>query len=72
MSLPPLNAVRAFEAVGRRGSVKQAAEELFVTSGAVSRQLALLEEHLGTALFKRSQVVSRNNFKSPLYSAMNR
>lgn len=54
MSLPPLNAVRAFEAVGRRGSVKQAAEELFVTSGAVSRQLALLEEHLGTALFKRS------------------
>ncbi|MBN9409853.1 MAG: transcriptional regulator GcvA [Burkholderiales bacterium] len=54
MSLPPLNAVRAFEAVGRRGSVKQAAEELHVTPGAVSRQLALLEEHLGAALFKRS------------------
>ena len=54
MSLPPLNAVRAFEAVGRRGSVKLAAEELFVTPGAVSRQLALLEEHLGMSLFKRS------------------
>jgi ATP-dependent Lon protease len=37
MSLPPLNALRVFEAVGRRGSVKQAAEELFVTPGAVSR-----------------------------------
>ena len=54
MSLPPLNAVRAFEAVGRRGSVKQAAEELFVTPGAVSRQLALLEEHMGVSLFRRS------------------
>lgn len=54
MSLPPLNAVRAFEAVGRRGSVKQAAEELSVTPGAVSRQLGLLEEHLGISLFKRS------------------
>lgn len=54
MSLPPLNAVRVFEAVGRRGSVKQAAAELFVTPGAVSRQLALLEEHLGTPLFTRS------------------
>ena len=54
MSLPPLNAVRAFEAVGRRGSVKQAAQELFVTPGAVSRQLTLLEEHLGTSLFERS------------------
>lgn len=54
MSLPPLNAVRAFEAVGRRGSVKLAAEELSVTPGAVSRQLGLLEEHLGISLFKRS------------------
>jgi LysR family glycine cleavage system transcriptional activator len=54
MSLPPLNALRVFEAVGRRGSVKQAADELFVTPGAVSRQLALLEGHLGTPLFTRS------------------
>lgn len=54
MSLPPLNAVRAFEAVGRHGSVKQAAQELFVTPGAVSRQLALLEEHLDMSLFDRS------------------
>lgn len=48
-----MNAVRAFEAVGRRGSVKLAAEELFVTPGAVSRQLALLEEFLDVPLFER-------------------
>ena len=54
MSLPPLNAVRAFEAVGRLGSVKLAAQELFVTPGAVSRQLAMLEEFVGVALFVRS------------------
>jgi len=53
MSLPPLNAVRAFEAVGRRGSVTLAADELSVTPGAVSRQLALLEEFLGVPLFTR-------------------
>jgi len=49
--LPPLNALRAFEAAARLNSVSQAAEQLHVTHGAVSRQLKLLEEHLGTALF---------------------
>jgi LysR family transcriptional regulator, glycine cleavage system transcriptional activator len=52
--LPPLNAVRAFEAAARRGSFKDAATELGVTHGAVSRQIQLLEEWLGApALFRR-------------------
>lgn len=46
-SLPPLNAVRAFEAAARHGSLKQAGAELGVTQGAVSRQIGLLEEWLG-------------------------
>jgi LysR family glycine cleavage system transcriptional activator len=52
--LPPLNAVRAFEAAARRGSFKDAAAELGVTHGAISRQIHLLEEWLGApALFRR-------------------
>jgi LysR family transcriptional regulator, glycine cleavage system transcriptional activator len=51
--LPPLNAVRAFEAVGRHLSMTVAAEELHVTPGAISRQIQLLEEHLGTPLVVR-------------------
>jgi len=49
--LPPLNALRAFEAAARLNSVSQAAEALHVTHGAVSRQIKVLEEHLGVALF---------------------
>lgn len=51
--LPPLNALRAFEATARLESVTRAAEELHVTHGAVSRQLRQLEESLGAALFVR-------------------
>ncbi|HEY0502012.1 MAG TPA: LysR family transcriptional regulator [Lysobacter sp.] len=51
--LPPLNALRAFEAVARLGSVTRAAEELHVTHGAVSRHLKSLEDTLGTPLFLR-------------------
>ncbi|MDR2305624.1 MAG: LysR family transcriptional regulator [Paucimonas sp.] len=49
--LPPLNALRAFEATARLNSVSQAAEALHVTHGAVSRQIKVLEEHLGVVLF---------------------
>jgi DNA-binding transcriptional LysR family regulator len=49
--LPPLNALRAFEAAARLQSVSQAAAELNVTHGAVSRQIRLLEDDLGLALF---------------------
>lgn len=51
--LPPLNALRAFEAVARLHSVTRAASELHVTHGAVSRQLRLLEENAGRPLFNR-------------------
>ncbi len=52
-NLPPLNAVRAFEAAARLGSLAAAAAELHVTHGAVSRQVKALEDALGTALFIR-------------------
>src|SRR3954452_5487998 len=52
--LPPLNAIKAFEAAARLGSFTRAAEELSVTHGAVSRQIRLLEEWLGTSLFLRT------------------
>lgn len=51
--LPPLNALRAFEATARHLSVKNAAQELRVTPGAVSQMLKALELHLGVALFQR-------------------
>ena len=52
-TLPPLNALRAFEAAGRLGSFKEAAAELHVTHGAISQQVRLLEEWLGSPLFER-------------------
>jgi DNA-binding transcriptional LysR family regulator len=51
--LPPLNALRAFEASARHGSFVGAAEELHVTQGAISRHVKLLEEHLKVPLFRR-------------------
>jgi DNA-binding transcriptional LysR family regulator len=51
--LPSLNGLRAFEAAGRHGSFKAAAEELNVTQTAVSHMVRLLEDHLGFALFRR-------------------
>jgi len=53
--LPPLNALRAFEAVARLGGVQKAGEELFVTHGAISRHIKQLEAWLGVALFDRSR-----------------
>ncbi|MEX2617313.1 MAG: LysR substrate-binding domain-containing protein [Alphaproteobacteria bacterium] len=49
----PLNAVRAFESAARLLSFTRAAQELGVTQGAVSRQVATLENHLGQKLFQR-------------------
>lgn len=51
--LPPLNALRAFEAAARLQSVSRAAEELHVTHGAISRQIRVLEEQLGLGLFDK-------------------
>ncbi|WP_033070273.1 LysR substrate-binding domain-containing protein [Thalassospira australica] len=51
---PPLNALRAFEAAARLGSFARAAEELSVTAGAISQQVANLESCLGIRLFERN------------------
>lgn len=51
--LPPLGALHAFEAAARHLSFKAAADELHVTPGAISQQIKLLEERLGTPLFRR-------------------
>jgi LysR family glycine cleavage system transcriptional activator len=51
--LPPLNALRAFEAAARHLSFKQAADELAVTPTAVSHQVRGLEDYLGFPLFRR-------------------
>jgi LysR family glycine cleavage system transcriptional activator len=52
--LPPLNALRAFEAAARHESFTRAAAELFVTQGAVSHQVKALETELGVRLFNRA------------------
>lgn len=52
-NLPPLNALRSFEAAARLSSFSAAADELAVTPGAISRQIAKLEEFLGANLFSR-------------------
>ncbi len=51
--LPPLNAIRAFEAAARHLSFTKAAKELFVTQAAVSHQIKALETALGVQLFRR-------------------
>lgn len=52
--LPPLNALRSFEAAARLGSFSKAADEIFVTHGAVSRAVRQLEDDLGQPLFRRT------------------
>ena len=51
--LPSLDFLRGFEAAGRRLSFTLAAEELFLTQSALSRQIKALEDALGVALFER-------------------
>jgi len=53
-SLPPLNALRAFEAAARHLSLSLAAAELNVTPAAISHQVRLLEDHIGLAVFERN------------------
>jgi LysR family transcriptional regulator, glycine cleavage system transcriptional activator len=52
--IPPLNALRAFEAAGRHLSITKAADELCVTVAAVSHQVKTLEDYLGVRLFRRT------------------
>ena len=51
--LPPLTALRAFEAAARHGNFVKAAAELGVTAGAISQHIKGLEERLGLVLFRR-------------------
>lgn len=53
-TLPPLNALRAFESAARLGSFVAAAEELHVTQPAIGRHVKALEDNLGTQLFQRT------------------
>ena len=52
--LPPLNALRVFEAAARHLSFKEAAAELSITQAAVSHQIKTLEDYLGVELFRRA------------------
>jgi DNA-binding transcriptional LysR family regulator len=52
-NLPPLDLIQGFEAAARTLSFTKAAEELFITQSAVSRQIRALEDHLGVTLFER-------------------
>src|SRR5215211_4731695 len=52
--IPPFAALRAFEALARRGSLHAAGEELGISAGAISHQLKSLEDHLGAKLLTRN------------------
>lgn len=56
--LPPLNALRAFEAAARQRSFARAAEELHVTPAAISQQIRQLEEYLSLVLFRRGKEIT--------------
>ncbi|MFM0635594.1 LysR substrate-binding domain-containing protein [Paraburkholderia metrosideri] len=66
--IPPLTALRCFEAVARLGGVTPAARELHVTHSAVSQQIKVLEELMGIALFVREARGLRLTDEGRLYS----
>jgi len=69
--LPPLSALRAFEAAARRASFKAAAAELYVTPTAISHQLRQLEDWLGVRVLDRSpRAVSLTAAGAELYDAV--
>ena len=67
--LPSLDFLRGFEAAGRRLSFTLAAEELFVTQSALSRQIKALEDALGVPLFERKH---RSLAMTPAGAALHR
>ncbi|MFB9126364.1 LysR family transcriptional regulator [Paraburkholderia dipogonis] len=66
--IPPLTALRCFEAVARLGGVTQAARELHVTHSAVSQQIKVLEDSMGVALFMREARGLRLTEEGRLYA----
>jgi DNA-binding transcriptional LysR family regulator len=67
--LPPLHCLQALEAVARRGTVVDAAEELHVTASAVSHRLRQLESWLGRALIARAQPLTLTAYAAQYASA---
>jgi LysR family glycine cleavage system transcriptional activator len=67
--LPPLNALRAFEASARNGSLTRAAQELSVTQGAISRHVAQLENWLGVKLCVRQRQGIETTEQGAAYAA---
>jgi len=71
--LPPLKALRAFEAAARHGSFTEAAKELSLTQGAISYQVRQLESKLGISLFQRSaRLVTLTDAGQSLYRTVHR
>jgi DNA-binding transcriptional LysR family regulator len=71
--LPPLKALRAFEAAARHGSFTEAAKELSLTQGAISYQVRQLESKLGITLFQRSaRLVTLTGAGQSLYRTVHR
>src|SRR5512141_1675832 len=69
-NLPSLDLLRGFEAAARNLSFTKAAEELFVTQSAVSRQVKTIEDYLGVALFlRRHRALSLTEAGHDLYRA---
>lgn len=69
--LPPLSALRAFEAAARNGSFKLAAAELAVTPTAISHQIRSLEDHISLALFeRRTRKVELTDVGAALYPVL--
>lgn len=66
--IPPLTALKCFEAAARLGSVTQAARELHVTHSAVSQQIGSLEQSLGVTLFVREARGLRLTEEGRLYA----
>lgn len=66
--LPPLNPLRSFEVAARHGSFAKAAEELFVTPAAISRQVKLLEDYFGFEFFGRDASGVKLNDEAKAYA----
>lgn len=65
--LPPLNSLRAFESAARLMSFTLASKELFVTHGAISKQVKILEEYVGMPLFIRQHRCLRLTDEGEMY-----
>src|ERR1700742_1649531 len=68
--LPPLNALRAFEAIARHLSFAKAAEELHVTPAALSHQIRALEEQVGVLFHRRARTIELTDAGRLIYPGL--